>query len=452
MDVTLGHRTNIGAPLSLSESERRRHIYLAGKTGTGKSTLLLNLMLQDLAAGRGFALIDPHGDLAQTVADCIPPERIADTIYVDPLDETHAVGFNPLQRVPESARPLAAEHFVSTLKAIYPDSWGPNLDDILYNAVRLLLDAPGSTLLGIRHLLINRNYRAKLLRYCADREIRAFWEGYWEGKAPKQQAEEMRSTLNKVGRFNADPVLRAMLGQSRSTIDIPAIMNSGKVLIVNLSKGRLGDKPAQLIGASLVSAFAQAAETRTTIPESERRDFTLYVDEFQNYASLSFGTILSEARKWRLNLVLANQFLAQQPLRDAVLGNIGTLVVFRVGSSDATILARRVWHRQRCGAHRHAEFQRVGQAAPRWGADRGHTDSHVAVGGYRRPSLGRHQPNAREIRPAKGKGGAGDSRPPPPLTRQLIACAIGPTHNILGEGSIWTTSVVSLRASSYSRS
>lgn len=341
MDVNLGDRTITGSPLFLSEAERRRHVYLAGKTGTGKSTLLLNLMLQDLAAGRGFALIDPHGDLAQTVADAIPPERIADTIYIDPTDPTHAIGFNPLQRVPESARPLAAEHFVSTVKAIYPESWGPNLDDILYNATRLLLDAPGSTLLGIRHLLLNRNYRAKLLRYCADREIRAFWEGYWEGKAPKQQAEEMRSTLNKVGRFNADPVLRAMLGQSKSTIDIAAIMNSGKVLIVNLAKGRLGDKPAQLIGASLVSAFAQAAETRTTIPESERRDFTLYVDEFQNYASLSFGTILSEARKWRLNLVLANQFLAQLPeaLRDAVLGNIGTLIAFRVGASDAAILA-----------------------------------------------------------------------------------------------------------------
>jgi hypothetical protein len=222
MDVTLGQRTITGSPLTLSESERRRHVYLAGKTGTGKSTLLLNLMLQDLADGRGVALIDPHGDLAQTVADAVSPERIADAIYIDPMDATHAVGFNPLQRVPESARPLAAEHFVSTLRAIYPDSWGPNLDDILYNAVRLLLDAPGSTLLGIRHLLINRNCRAKLLRHCADREIRAFWEGYWEGKTPKQQAEEMRSTLNKVGRFNADPVLRAMLGQSRSTLDIPA--------------------------------------------------------------------------------------------------------------------------------------------------------------------------------------------------------------------------------------
>lgn len=341
MDVNLGERTVTGSPLWLSEAERRRHVYLAGKTGTGKSTLLLNLMLQDLAAGRGFALIDPHGDLAQTIADAMPSERIADAIYIDPTDPTHAVGFNPLQRVPESARPLAAEHFVSTVKAIYPESWGPNLDDILYNAVRLLLDAPGSTLLGIRHLLIDRRYREKLLRYCADREIRAFWESYWEGKAPKQQAEEMRSTLNKVGRFNADPVLRAMLGQSKSTIDIPAIMDRGKVLIVNLAKGKLGDKPAQLIGASLVSAFAQAAETRTTIPESERRDFTLYVDEFQNYASLSFGTILSEARKWRLNLVLANQFLAQLPqaLRDAVLGNIGTLIVFRVGASDAAILA-----------------------------------------------------------------------------------------------------------------
>src|SRR5439155_17081093 len=162
MDVTLGHMTTVGAPLSVSESERRRHFYISGKTGTGKSTLLLNLMQQDLEAGRGFALIDPHGDLAQTIANAVPRERIADTIYIDPLDETHAVGFNPLQRVPESTRPLAAEHFVSTLKAIYPDSWGPNLDDILYHAVRLLLDAPGSTLLGIRHLLINRTYRAKL--------------------------------------------------------------------------------------------------------------------------------------------------------------------------------------------------------------------------------------------------------------------------------------------------
>ena len=323
----------------LTDAERRQHIYLIGRTGTGKSTLLYNLMRSDFARGRGFALIDPHGDLALALATATPSERINDTIYFDPLD-THVVVHNPIITVPPLHRGTIAAHIVSSFKHIWAESWGPRLEYILTNAVRLLLENTGASLTDIPRLLIDAPYRTQLLTRCADPYIKAFWTIEYAGYGDRLRAEAIAPIQNKVGHFANNPILRAVL-EGRSTIDIPGIMNTRKVLLCNLSKS-MGAEPSHLLGALLVTAFAQAAEARAVLPEEERPDFTLYVDEFQNYATTTFASILSEARKYRLNLVLANQFMDQVPemLRHSVIGNAGTIAAFRIGAFDAPILSR----------------------------------------------------------------------------------------------------------------
>ena len=335
-----------GEPVPLTHKDRRRHLYVIGKTGTGKSTLLFNLMMADLEQGRGFALLDPHGDLATSVADAVPRERSSDVIYFDPADLAHPVGFNPLERVARDRRPLVAAHMVAAFKHLWGDSWGPRLEYILGNALRLLLDAPGTTLLGLPRLLVDETYRSRLLKTCHDPIVRAFWLHEFAGYSDRFVTEAISPIQNKIGALLSPPALRNIIGQKRSTIDIPDIMNSGRVLIVNLSKGRLGEGPAHLLGAFLATAFAQAAESRAEIPERDRRDFTLYADEFQNFATDSFASILSEARKWRLNLALAHQFLGQLPplLRQAVIGNAGTVIAFRIGAEDAPLIGAELGH------------------------------------------------------------------------------------------------------------
>lgn len=330
-----------GEGVPLTHNDRRRHLYLIGKSGTGKSTLLLNLMMADLGIGRGFALLDPHGDLAHDVADAVPKSRTNDVLYFDPADLAHPVAFNPLERVSPDHRPLVAAHIVAAFKHLWGDSWGPRLEYILGNSLRLLLDAPGTTLLGLPRLLVDDNYRNRLISTCRDPVVRAFWLREFAQYHDRFVIEAVSPIQNKIGTLLSPPALRNIIGQTHSTIDIPAIMNGGRILIVNLSKGRLGEGPAHLLGAFLATAFAQAAESRAEIREADRRDFTLYADEFQNFATDSFASILSEARKWRLNLVLAHQFLGQLPplLRQAVIGNAGTLVAFRLGAEDAPLIA-----------------------------------------------------------------------------------------------------------------
>ncbi|MBZ0149278.1 MAG: type IV secretion system DNA-binding domain-containing protein [Pseudorhodoplanes sp.] len=300
-----------GESVPLTHDDRRRHLYLIGKSGTGKSTLLFNLMLADLALGRGFALLDPHGDLARDVADATPSHRTNDVLYFDPADLSHPVAFNPLERVPLDQRPLVSAHIVAAFKHLWGDSWGPRLEYILGNSLRLLLDAPGTTLLGLPRLLVDDTYRKRLLATCADPVISAFWTREFAEYQERFVTEAISPIQNKIGALLSPPVLRNIIGQKRSTIDIPAIMNSGRILVVNLSKGKLGEGPAHLLGAFLATAFSQAAESRADMREAERRDFTLYADEFQNFATDSFTSILSEARKWRLSLALAHQFLGQ---------------------------------------------------------------------------------------------------------------------------------------------
>jgi hypothetical protein len=310
------------------------HIYITGKTGTGKSTYLLSLMLAEQS---GFALIDPHGDLARDIADNIPRER-RDAIYLDPLHATHAIGFNPLELVPVPRRALAAAGIVSAFKSIWKESWGPRLEYILHNSVRLLLDVPKATLIHLPLLLSNERYLRDALPHATDPFIRYYWTHEFAAYSDRLRSEAISPLQNKIGQFAANPTLRAILGQS-STLDLDRVLG-GQILIANLSK-QMGAEPSHLLGALLTTAILQAAERRATVPESERRPFTLFVDEFQNFTTETFGTILSEARKWQLRLVLANQFLGQLPptLQQAVLGNVDTLMVFRTGSEDAQLLA-----------------------------------------------------------------------------------------------------------------
>jgi hypothetical protein len=298
------------------------HTYIIGRSGTGKSTLLASLMARDEA----FALLDPHGDLANQVADAADPNRTIFFHHACPL------GFNPLDR----ADPLTAAEIVSAFKHIWAESWGPRMEYILYNALRLLIDNR-ATLLHLPRVLSDDRYRTECLKRCADPFIRYFWETEFATYSERFKNEAVAPIQNKVGQFCANPTIRAVLGQ-KSTLKFDDILN-GKTFIANLSG--IGREPSHLLGALFVTAIHQAAARRSTVPESDRLPFTLYADEFQNFATDSFGVILSESRKWGLRLVLANQYLTQLPqgLQQAVLGNVGTLIVFRVGSQDAKILA-----------------------------------------------------------------------------------------------------------------
>lgn len=340
--VVLGEYVDSTGDLAyLSDDDRRRHLYVLGKSGVGKSSLTEAMILSDLRRGRGFLLIDPMGDLAERVADRIPLSRQNDVIYIDPTDPTHCVGFNPLRNVPPDNRPLVAQQIVSSFSAI----WGLSLADtprliyILYNAVRLLLDTPGTTLLGIQKLLVNDRYRAMLLRACRDPAVRGAFEEEFAQLSDRDAAAAFGAVQNKIGMLMAG-ALRNILGSPRSTIDIGLAMNDGHGIILNIAKGRLGPGPTHLLGSLFTIAAAQAAERRAVIPESERRDFTLYCEEVQNYAVDSLLSIITESRKWRLSAVVSHQTLAQIPVQLArvVIGTVGSLVAFRLGGEDAVVL------------------------------------------------------------------------------------------------------------------
>ena len=331
---------SLDVPVTLALADHRRHLHVIGRTGTGKSTLLMSLMLADLHAGRGFALLDPHGDLAAELADSVPPERTGDVLYLDPSDLDHPVGFNPLDRVAADRRPLVAAQLVAAFKHVFAQSWGPRLEYVLLNSLRLLLDGRQPTLVALPRLLVDADFRDQLLTTCTDPLVRLFWTREFADLGERFAAEVLAPVQNKVGAVLSVPALRNILGQNRSTLDIPRIMDGRRILIANLAKGRLGEAPAHLLGAFLVTAFAQAAEARSASVEDDRQDFHLVVDEFQNFSTESFASILSEARKWRLRLTLCHQYLGQigEGLRQAVLANAGSLIVFRCGTEDAQVL------------------------------------------------------------------------------------------------------------------
>ncbi len=342
-----------GESVPLLQADRRRHVYVVGMTGTGKTGLLLNLMHADLLGGAGFCFLDPHGDASQHIASLAPAERRSDVIYLDPSDPTHTFAYNPLSNVPEAERATTAANIVSAFKNIWANTWGARLEYILGHSIRLLLDTRDQTLLGLPRLLVDDDYRHQLIVRCQDPVVRAFWLTEYAAYDLRFRNEAIAPIQNKVGAFLANPFIRSILCQNSSTLKIPDVMNKGKVLIVNLSKGNLGTEPAHLLGALLITACSQAAEARRHMPEHERRDFTLYVDEFQNFATESFASILSEARKWRLSLVAANQ------ANRAVAGSLATCRLRQ--RRNARRLSRRRARRQAaCRRTRHEQCGDVG--------------------------------------------------------------------------------------------
>ena len=330
-------------PFGLSPADRRHHAYIIGKTGSGKTSLLRNLILQDIAAGRGVGVLDPHGDLAEDLLDHIPPSRTDHVVYFNPADRDHPIGFNLLASVAPAERHLVASGVVSALKSIWRDSWGPRLEYILYNCIASLCECQNVTLLGVQRMLTDERYRGWVVRQVTDPLIQQFWTREFASYDKRFLAEVISPIQNKVGQLLA-PILRNVLGQVRSKIGFRFMMDDSRVFIANLSKGKLGEDKSNLLGSLLVTQFQLAAMARADMPEAKRKDFHLYVDEFANFCTDSFTSILSEARKYRLCLTLSHQYLAQVPeqIRNAVLGNVGTILCFRVSESDAQILAREI--------------------------------------------------------------------------------------------------------------
>lgn len=341
--ITFGQRISYGSetPFGLGVADARRHVYIVGQTGTGKSTLLRNVFLQHIAAGHGVALLDPHGDLAEELLDHFPPSRADDLIYFDPADADFPVAFNPLARVPPPQRALAVAGLIAAFKSIWRESWGPRLEYILANTLAALMEAPNTTLLGVSRMLADEHYRAWVVRQVRDPFVRAFWTEEFAHYDPRFLREAVAPIQNKLGQLLLCPALRHVVGQVRSRIDLRHVMDTGRVFIANLSKGRLGPEPANLLGALLAAQFQHAALTRADQPEHTRRDFCLVIDEFHNFTTDAFATTLAEARKYRLSLVLAHQYLDQltPEVRAAVFGNVGTVIAFRVGHLDALALA-----------------------------------------------------------------------------------------------------------------
>ena len=336
---------HVSGEVMLTPDERRRHLYIVGQTGTGKSTLLLNLIRQDLMRGEGLALLDPHGDLAQAALAQIPRARTNDLVYLDPSDAERPIGFNPLAKVPDYLKPVAADGVVSAFRHVWPDSWGPRLDYILTNAVRALLDVPGGTLLMLPKLLIDDRFRENIIHHhIRDPFVRAFWAHEYAAYSEKFRSEAIAPIQNKIGKALIAPALRNMLAQPKSTITLRRLMDERAILICNLSKGALGESTSHLLGALLTTSIAQGALSRANVETSCRIPFHLYVDEFHAFASEGFSLILSEARKYGLSLTIAHQYLDQlpEPLRAAVFGNVGSMLSCRVGASDARMLADQI--------------------------------------------------------------------------------------------------------------
>lgn len=329
-------------PFGIRRSDRRSHLYSIGKTGTGKSTLLATLALQDMENGEGLCLVDPHGDLVERLLDKIPEHRKDDLIYFNVPDTTAPLGFNPLAGVAPSARPLAASGILEAMKKIWKDSWGPRLEHILRHALLATLEIPDATFADVLRLLADDKYRRRVAQRVANPQVRNYWLREYESYPARFRAESIAPVQNKVGAFLANPILRNILTQPKSAFEPRQLMDEGKILLVNLAKGKLGEDTAALLGALLVSRLGLAGLSRADTAEHERRDFYLYLDEFQTFTTLSLADMLSELRKYRVNLVLAHQYLSQldEPVRDAVLGNVGTLVNFRLGPEDAELMEK----------------------------------------------------------------------------------------------------------------
>ncbi len=346
-DVVYFARTdfrNTNRLFGIKRKDRRQHMYVMGKTGTGKSAMLHNMIVQDIVNGEGVCVVDPHGELVESVLSKIPQERIKDVIYFNPADSDYHLGFNPLALQDQKYKHLVASGLMAIFTKIWANVWSARMEYIMNNAILALLETPGTTLLGITRILVDKDYRQKIVANVKDPVVKAFWINEYELWRDQFRNEAIAPIQNKVGQFLSTALIRNVVGQSKSTIDMADIMNTRKIFLVNVSKGRIGEDNSALLGAMLITTIQLAAMERVRIPEEERADFYLYVDEFQNFATDSFAGILSEARKYRLNLVLAHQYVGQlvtdvsTKVRDAVFGNVGTMLIFRVGAADAEFL------------------------------------------------------------------------------------------------------------------
>jgi hypothetical protein len=333
-----GHNTMFGLP----RSDRGRHLYIIGQTGTGKSGMLELLTISDIYSPYGFAVIDPHGDYAQAILKRVPAERAADVVYFNPADTDFPMGFNPLEVYDPKLKTHTCSELIGVIKRIFENSWGPRLEYILRYSILALLDYPEATMLDITRILTDKKFRNEVLKYVVDPVVRNFWTIEFASWNDKFMSEAVAPILNKVGAFTANPLVRNIIGQPKSSFNIRKIMDERKILIVNLSRGLVGEDNAALLGALLVTKVQMAAMSRADIQGEQRTPFYLYVDEFQNFATDSFATILSEARKYGLCLTVANQYTAQmmQEVKDAVFGNVGSIISFRTSADDARIMLK----------------------------------------------------------------------------------------------------------------
>lgn len=335
---------NRQVPFGIKTDDRRRHMYMIGKTGMGKTTMMENMAIQDIRNGSGVCFIDPHGDSIRKILDYIPNERVNDVIYFNPADLEHPIAFNILEAVDSKYKHLVASGLMGVFTKIWASMWSSRMEYILNNTILALLDSPGNTMLGIVRMYVDKKYRKKIVDSIKDPMVKAFWLEEFANYAEKYRTEAVAPIQNKVGQFLSSAIIRNIVGQPKSTIDLREIMDNQKILLLDLSKGKVGEDNSELLGAMIITKLQLAALSRVDIDEEDRKDFYLYVDEFQNFVTDSFATILSEARKYRLNLTMGHQYIGQlmpegnPKMRDAVFGNVGSMVVFRVGAADAEYL------------------------------------------------------------------------------------------------------------------
>lgn len=336
---------NRRTPFGIKAKDRLKHVYVIGKTGMGKSTLLENMAVQDIQGGEGMCFIDPHGKTAELLLEYVPPERVKDVIYFAPFDTDFPISFNVMEDVGADKRHLVASGLMSAFKKIWVDAWSARMEYILTNTILALLEYPGATLISVNRMLADKDYRKKVVDNVKDPSVKSFWVDEFAKYTDKFAAEATPAIQNKIGQFTANPLIRNIIGQEKSSFDIRKHMDEGKIMIVNLSKGRVGEANANLLGAMLITKIYLAAMSRADQTEAQLNklpNFYLYVDEFQSFANESFANILSEARKYKLNLTIAHQYIEQmsEEVRAAVFGNVGTMITFRVGAYDAEVLEK----------------------------------------------------------------------------------------------------------------
>ncbi|MEI6144393.1 MAG: type IV secretion system DNA-binding domain-containing protein, partial [Candidatus Berkelbacteria bacterium] len=372
--------------------DRRRHCYIIGKSGTGKSTLIENMAIDDVVEGRGVVVVDPHGDLVDKVLACVPDHRIDDVIVFDPADRSYPIAFNLLDKVEDDFKGMVASGFVGIFKKIFGESWGPRLEHILRNTVLALLDFPESTMLDIPRMLTEKRFREKVVSFVTDTVIKEFWINEFAQYDAKFRTEAVSPILNKVGQFLSTATIRNIVGQPHSRINIRDIMDTQKILLINLSRGKIGEDNSALLGAMMITKIQLSAMSRADVTIDKRPDCYLYVDEFQNFATESFAVILSEARKYNLNLTIANQYITQMPeiVRDAVFGNAGTIIAFRVGGADADFLVK--------------EFEPIFEANDLVNLDRYQIYTKLLIDGITKPAF-----SARTLAPVEKLSGNRDT-------------------------------------------